>query len=45
MDAFIAEYENVAPGAMACQWHDLEACLTFSSSPKEHGKAAHNQCR
>jgi len=36
--AFIEKYQKIYPTAVACLQRDLDACLTFYSFPKEHGK-------
>jgi putative transposase len=36
--AFIEKYQRIYPTAIECLQRDLEACLTFSAFPKEHGK-------
>jgi putative transposase len=36
--AFIEKYQKIYPTAVECLQRDLEACLTFSSFPKEHWK-------
>ncbi|MBO0789381.1 MAG: transposase [Ktedonobacteraceae bacterium] len=36
--AFLEKYQKISPSAIACLQRDLDACLTFSSFPKEHGR-------